>query len=329
MRIPSALTVRACVLCPVVLGRSLSSAVASHPSLSILHSLLVQFDLVDTFDSFSNITLIAPTDDAYLALADWGFNVSEVPPFVARALLTYHVLNGVHPAGSIAAARGPESAQIVHSLLQPPVLTNVSRGAIVKLYGAGDGDLAVESGLQAVGGVEQADVPFEDGIVHLLNSSMVLPHNITATAQIGGLEEFLELMGTAELVEDLEALEDVTVFVPENVAIAALKPLLRLLGPSKLADVLGYHVVPGKVLYRDLLAMSDKSFTTLQGAAIQVHSCRKGDIFINNARIVRPDTIIYGGVLHIIDNLLVPESESSWLKPDLAGSRSQIRLGPV
>ena len=301
---------------------------ASHPSLSILHQLLVQFDLVETFDDFSNITLIAPTDEAYIALAEWGFNVSEVPPVVARALLTYHVLDGVHPASSIP-ARGPESAQVVHSLLQPPLLTNVTRGAAVKLYGDSDGGLAVESGLQVVGGVEEADVPFDDGILHVLNASMVLPHNITATTQIGGLEEFLELMETAGSVDDLEILQDATLFVPTNVAIAAFKPLLRLLRPDQLAEVLGYHVVPGRVLYRDLLARSDKSFTTWQGAAIQVHSSGAGDISVNNARLMRPDTIIYGGVLHTIDKLLVPEPESSSSKPDLTGSRSQIRLGPV
>ncbi|MCJ1333574.1 hypothetical protein MMC10_010274 [Thelotrema lepadinum] len=328
MQISQALIIWTSVLCSIALGGSLSSTVASHPSLSILHQLLVQFDLVETFDDFSNITLIAPTDEAYIALAEWGFNVSEVEPFVARALLTYHVLDGVHPAGSIP-ARGPESALVVHSLLQPPVLANVTRGAAVKLYGDGDGGLAVESGLQVVGGVEQADVPFEGGILHLLNSSMVLPHNITATAQIGGLEEFLELMETVGSVEDLESLQDATLFVPDNMAIAGLKPLLGLLRPSQLAEVLGYHVVPGKVLYRDLLAMSNENFTTLQGAAVQVHSSGAGDIFVNNARLVRPDTMIYGGVLHIIDNLLVPESESSLGKPDLTGSRSQIRLGPV
>ena len=328
MRIFAALIIWASVLWPVVLGQSLSSTVASHPSLSILHQLLVQFDLLETFDDFANITLIAPTDEAYIALAEWGFNVSEVPPFVARALLTYHVLDGIYPADSIP-ARGLESAQVVHSLLQPPILTNVTRGAAVKLYGDGDGGIAVESGLQVVGGVEQADVPFEGGVLHLLNSSMVLPHNITATAQIGGLEELLELMEMAGSVDDLEVLQDATLFVPDNVALAAFKPLLRLLRPDQLAEVLGYHVVPGKVLYRDLLVMSDKSFTTLQGTVIQVRSDEAGDTFVNNARLLRSDTIIYGGVLHIIDNLLVPEPDSSSSRPEFTGSSSQMRLGPV
>ena len=301
---------------------------ASHPSLSILHQVLVKFDLVKTFDNFSNVTFVAPTDEAYLALAEWGFNITEIEPAIARALLTYHVLDGVHPADSIPAG-GPESAQIVHSLLQPPVLTNVTSGAAVKLYKNDDRELVVESGLQVVGGVEQADVAFEGGILHLLNSSMVLPHNITATAQIGGLGEFLELMETAGLVDDLERLKDTTLFVPDNMAIAALKPLLRFLEPDQLAEVLKYHVVPGKILYRDLLAISNKRLTTMQGAALQVQSRPAGDILVNNARLIRPDTMIYGGVLHIIDDLLVPESGSPLGNPDFTGSISQIRLGPV
>ncbi|KAL9096252.1 MAG: hypothetical protein Q9165_001775 [Trypethelium subeluteriae] len=283
--------------------QSLKSTLSSHPSLSILHGLLKQFDLLESFNSFSNVTLIAPTDDAYLALAKWGFNVSEVEPVIARALLTYHVLDGTYTTDSI-----PDSdeKQVVHSFLQPPILTNVTHGAAVKLSRSGGTGVIVESGLQVIGGVEEADIHFDGGIIHTLNSSMVLPHNISTTAQLGNLSEFLDAMDVADSVTSLESLKDVTVFIPHNLAFERLNPLLGLLKPSQLASILEYHAVTDKVLYHRSMAESERTLQTLQGSSVHVHTDETGEIYVNNARIVRQDLIIYGGVAHIIDDVLVP-----------------------
>ena len=291
----------------VTSAQSLKSTLSSHPSLSIFYSLLNQFDLLNSFNSFSNVTLIAPTDEAYRALAQWGFNVSEVEPFIARALLTYHVLDGTYTTESIPAS---DEKQVVHSLLQPPILTNVTNGAAVKLSRDGGGGIAVESGLQVVGGVEEADIHFQDGVVHTLNSSMVLPHNISTTAQIGNLTDFLAAMDTARTVATLESLKDTTLFIPHNIAFAKISPLLRLLEPNQLASILEYHAVPGKVFYHESMEKGEASLKTLEGSPVRIHTDAVGRISVNHARIVRADLIIYGGVAHIIDDVLVPDLEA-------------------
>ncbi|KAI9668123.1 MAG: hypothetical protein M1821_000943 [Bathelium mastoideum] len=289
-------------------ARSLKSTVSSYPSLSILHSLLNQFDLLDLFDSLSNVTLIAPTDDAYRALAEWGFNVSEVEPFIARALLTYHVLDGAYTTDAIPYSDEP---QVVHTLLQPPILTNVTKGAAVKLSRFGSTGLLVESGLQVIGGVEEADIHFDDGVIHTLNSSMVLPHNISTTAAIGNLFQFLDAMDAAEIVEPVESLKDVTLFIPHDGAFKKLNPLLRMLKPQQLAEVLGYHAVPGRVLYHESLLKHEKTLKTLQGEPILVSTDDSGTVFVNGAQVVRSDLITYGGVAHIINDVLIPDSNFS------------------
>lgn len=295
------------LLYALVIAQSLKSTLTSHPTLSIFHDVLQQFDLLDRFNTLTNVTLLAPTNQAYLDLAQWGFNLSEVEPFIARALLTYHVLDGEWQSNSL-----PDKgvSKVTHSFLRPPILTNVSSGAAVKLYRE-ENDMYSESGLQVVSGVEEANIIFDNGVVHTLNSSMVLPHNISVTAEIGGLTEFLDLSTAASSTDMLESLKDVTVFIPENAALKRLGPLLRMLKPSQLADILEYHVVPGAVLYKDLLDRRDIKLTTLHGAKLFTSVDRDGEIFINDGRVIRSDLIIYGGVVHIIDELLLPTFEPS------------------
>ncbi|KAI9706232.1 MAG: hypothetical protein M1820_004807 [Bogoriella megaspora] len=294
-----------------IASASLKSVLSSHPSLSILNSLLQQFDLLDSFDSYQNITLIAPTDDAYRALAQWGFNVSLVEPFIARALLRYHVLDGTFPTLAV-----PETdPKVVQTFLQPPVLTNVTRGAGVKILRTSPGSgsrIVTESGLQVIGGVEEADIAFDEGIIHTLNSSMVLPHNISTTAAVANLTEFLQLMDDADMVSILEELKDATLFVPWNGALEKARPLLRFLEPEQLASVLKYHAIPNKVLYGEALAKGGKiSVKSLQGATLQINADSAGELYVNNAKVVRRDLMIYGGVAHIVEDILVPEAKET------------------
>ncbi|KAF2795493.1 FAS1 domain-containing protein, partial [Melanomma pulvis-pyrius CBS 109.77] len=283
-------------------AQSLKSILASHPALSIFQGFLEQFDLLHQFSSISNITILAPTNQAYLDLAQWGFNLSQVEPFIARALLTYHVLDGEWTSNSIPSSGMP---QVVHTFLRPPILTNVSNGAAVKLYRKGN-DITSESGLQVLGGVEEADIKFENGVLHTLNSSMVLPHNISLTAELSGLTEFLEILSTAHSVTMLESSKDITVFIPHNTVLKRLGPLLRMLEPRQLSNILGYHVIPGKVLYKEMLCSGDNEFTTLHGAILNTRVDRNGTIFVNDGKMIRSDLLIYGGVAHVIDDVLVP-----------------------
>ncbi|TKX25783.1 fasciclin domain-containing protein 2 [Elsinoe australis] len=283
-------------------AKSLKSVLSTDPKLSILNGLLDQFDLLETFNSAKDVTLLAPSNAAYEALAKWGFNVSEVPAPVATALLSYHLLEGQYPASSIPTSGPPE---IAHTYLKPPVLTNVTKGAAVKLSRGGSGEIVTESGLSVLGGTEDTDVKYDNGIVHTLNSSMVLPHNISATLALNQLTEFLQDMSDASTVYQLEELKDVTFFFPINSALKKLSPLLSLLSPTQLASVLQYHAVPNKVLYHDRLE-GDSEYKTLNGDSIRVHSDARGNVFVNDAQVVRQDLIIYGGVAHIIDDVLIP-----------------------
>jgi len=275
---------------------SLSTLLSTHTKLSTLHSLLKQFSLLDDFNALTNITVIAPTNQAYLDLANWGFNVSQIPAPVARALFHYHILDGEWDSDNINA-----KTRVVHTHLKPPVLTNVTAGAAVKLSSI-DGTVVTESGLGVVGGVEEADLRFDGGVLHTLNASMVLPHNITLTAQINGLGGFLELMDRAGLVREFEALRDATVFVPSDDALEKVD--VGGMSKGQLVGLLKGHVVPDRVLYGEVFGKKG-GYKSLNGGDIDVGKTTGGVLTVNGIGVVKEDVILYAGVAHIIDEVLV------------------------
>ena len=102
-----------------------------------------------------------------------------------------------------------------------------------------------------------------------------------------------------------------TVFVPRNSAFTALADanpaaLDFLLGDPKgaLTDVLLYHVVAGKVMASDLT--NGETLTTLQGDELTVKIKDNGDVFINGAKVVTADVPAKNGVIHVINDVLVP-----------------------
>jgi uncharacterized surface protein with fasciclin (FAS1) repeats len=81
-----------------------------------------------------------------------------------------------------------------------------------------------------------------------------------------------------------------------------LKPENR----EKLTAILLYHVVKGRVYSDD--AVKAKEAETLQGQPI--HVTVKGDkAMINNAGLIATDIDAANGVIHVIDQVLLPPSD--------------------
>ncbi len=89
-------------------------------------------------------------------------------------------------------------------------------------------------------------------------------------------------------------------------------PLLR--------DVLSYHVVPNSALTAAELS-DGQTLTTLDGAELRI-SERDGDLYVNDARITRPDVDATNGVVHFIDGVLLENltlEERITVEPALVG----------
>ena len=147
------------------------------------------------------------------------------------------------------------------------------------------------------------------GVLGELISEMWPQTDVTVTTG-GGVENLPRVAaGLADTLASADA--TYTVFVPRDAAFTALDnanpaALGFLLGDPEgaLTDVLLYHVIPGKVMASDLV--DGETLTTLQGGELTVDVRTNGDVFINGARVVTADIPAKNGVIHVINQVLVP-----------------------
>lgn len=123
-----------------------------------------------------------------------------------------------------------------------------------------------------------------------------------ATPQLSTLTK---LINDAGLTETLKAPGPYTVFAPTDDAFKAV-PAKTLDALSKdkalLISVLTYHVVPGKVTSAEV---KNGPVTTVQGAPVSLY--RSGSfVTVENAVVTTADLEASNGVVHIIDQVLIP-----------------------
>ncbi len=114
----------------------------------------------------------------------------------------------------------------------------------------------------------------------------------------------------AGLVDVLKDRGPYTVFAPTNEAFAKLPEatLNNLLLPEnkdKLVQILTYHVVPGKVLAKDVVNLV--SAETVQGSNVMV-TTNHGMVMIDDANVIQADIKAKNGVIHVIDKVILPSS---------------------
>jgi uncharacterized surface protein with fasciclin (FAS1) repeats len=113
----------------------------------------------------------------------------------------------------------------------------------------------------------------------------------------------------AGLAQTLSGDGPFTVFAPTNAAFeklpkGALEDLLKPENKKKLAAVLTYHVVPGKVLAADVVKL-DKA-KTVQGQEAKISVGEQG-VMVDRAKVVQTDILAKNGVIHVIDAVILPK----------------------
>jgi transforming growth factor-beta-induced protein len=111
----------------------------------------------------------------------------------------------------------------------------------------------------------------------------------------------------AGLAETLSGKGPFTVFAPTNEAFAALPKgtLEKLLKPENrdlLKKVLTYHVVSGDLMAKDLRS-GDVATVADSTVAVNVQN---GKVSVNKANVVKADLSAKNGVIHVIDQVLLP-----------------------
>lgn len=112
----------------------------------------------------------------------------------------------------------------------------------------------------------------------------------------------------AGLVETLQGNGPFTVLAPNDAAFAklpqdAVQDLLKPENKEVLVKILTYHVIPGRVLSTDL---SSGEVRSVEGGPISVKVDPATGVQVNDATVVQPDIRASNGIIHIIDNVILP-----------------------
>lgn len=126
----------------------------------------------------------------------------------------------------------------------------------------------------------------------------------TAVAN-GNFKTLATALQAAGLVDTLKGPGPFTVFAPTDAAFAKvpkadLDALLK--DKAKLTAVLTYHVVPGKVMAKDVKPGKVK---TVQGSELTVATA--SGVMVDNAKVTATDIAADNGVIHVIDTVVIPK----------------------
>jgi uncharacterized surface protein with fasciclin (FAS1) repeats len=121
----------------------------------------------------------------------------------------------------------------------------------------------------------------------------------------GNFKTLATALQAAGLIDTLKGKGPFTVFAPTDAAFAKvpkadLDALLK--DKAKLTAVLTYHVVPGKVMAKDVKAGKVK---TVQGSELTIGTT--GGVTVDSAKVTATDIVADNGVIHVIDSVVIPK----------------------
>jgi uncharacterized surface protein with fasciclin (FAS1) repeats len=262
--------------------------VLSDDSFSTLATAVAEAGLVEALRGDGPFTVFAPTNDAFDALPEGALTALLADTDALTEVLLYHVLSGSVFAGDLP---GVVSGQ---TLAGYPVLFDLSDGA--KINGSN---------------ITVTDIYTRNGVIHVIDAVLLPPEgDIVETAVAAGFSTLAAALEAGDLVSALQAEGPFTVFAPTNAAFEALPEgvlddLLLPENQSQLQNILLYHVVSGQIFSGNL--EDGATPTTLQGQTLTVDLSE--GVMINDANVTSADIITKNGVIHVIDAVLIPESD--------------------
>lgn len=128
---------------------------------------------------------------------------------------------------------------------------------------------------------------------------------VDTAVSAGNFSTLVTAIKAAGLVDTLKGKGPFTVFAPTDEAFAKIPKAnldALLADKAKLSGVLTYHVVPGRVMAKDVKAGSVK---TVQGSALTIST--KDGVMVDGAKVIKTDIVTDNGVIHVIDAVVMPK----------------------
>jgi uncharacterized surface protein with fasciclin (FAS1) repeats len=316
----------------VVAAQDLSSTLSMYPSLSNLTTYLKLYpEILSNLNSLSNFTLLAPSNMAF----QQALNSSTGAAFTSNdqntisALLSYHVVNGSYDNFSTIPEFCPTA-------LLPGNYANVSGGQVVEIISSSNMSLPYASVYNAsmsnatmsnstrsspnvtiLSGylhnssiVSNGTFNVSGGVVHIVNSFLQIPSNLTNTAVQLGLRSAVGALTTVNLAQQLDTMMNMTFFIPTNEAFQAVGGTLATMSPTELSRILAYHVINGTVGYSTMLNNGSMLATADNNVPVTITK-HNGTVYVNSAKVVVPNVLVANGVVHVIDAVLNPGNRTA------------------
>jgi len=293
---------------PLALCLGLSSALTvnapivealKHFHANLLVDLLSTAGLTTTLNDVSqNYTLFAPSDRSILTdLRNLRMSVDDIKkdPDTLKTFLLAHVVPGLHTTNEFFNEKTFTTAN--GKLIRLNHYVNNNRyyvdGALIQSR-----NILVQNGV--IHQINHILSPIDDNVYQIINSTNALA-TLKAAIDVAKLDGFLQDQNP------------ITVFAPNDNAFQALGDITNKLlqRPDLLAEILKYHVIPGS-LYR--AAIRDTDLHTFE---------EKDQLFLNHhlsydevdyARFLDTDFSGLNGVVHVINQVLVPQSLEDQVK---------------
>ncbi len=242
--------------------------------------------LVETLKGEGPFTVFAPTDDAFAKIPKETLSALLEDKEALTAVLTYHVVPGKVLAKDVIELNAAKTV-------------NGQEAAIT----VNDGKVRIDDA-----NVVKTDINCSNGVIHVIDTVIMPKDIVEKAASIDVFSTLVAAVKAAGLVDTLKGEGPFTVFAPTNDAFAKLpegtvESLLKPENKARLVDILTYHVVSGKVLAEDVVGL--KSAKTVQGQAIRI-KVNDGKVMLNDSNVIKTDVITSNGVIHVIDNVLLP-----------------------
>uniref|UniRef100_A0ACB8EIT4 Uncharacterized protein n=1 Tax=Sphaerodactylus townsendi TaxID=933632 RepID=A0ACB8EIT4_9SAUR len=267
-----------------------------------------------------SFTIFAPTNEAWASLPAEMLDslVSNVNIELLNAL-RYHMVN-----------KRVLTDDLKHGTRLPSMYQNIDiqihhypNGILISVL-----DVAVPCSLQIVtvncARLLKADHHATNGVVHLVDK--VISTTTNSILQIVEIEETLENLRAAVAAAGLNNLLDsegqFTLLAPTKEAFEKIpqETLNRILGdPEALKDLLSHHILKSAMCAEAIIA--GLSVETLEGSMLEV-GCNGDELTLNGRPIIaNRDVIATNGVIHFVNELLIPDSAKTLLE---LGEESEV-----
>jgi len=257
-------------------------------SFNTLAAALKAAGLIETLKGKGPFTVFAPTDEAFAKLPQGTVESLLMPQNKENLIqvLTYHVSSGSFNAEKVM------NSSYLRTVQGQPVSVNISNGKCM-----------IDNA-----SVVKADIYCSNGVIHVIDS-VILPGDtsrniVDVLAANGRFSTLVTAVKAADLVDTLKSDGPFTVFAPTNEAFEKLPAgvvadLLKAENKKNLTDILTYHVVSGKVMADKVVSVGNAQ--SVQGQNISISPT------IDGAKIVFTDVVTSNGVIHVIDQVILPE----------------------